>query len=544
MLAVLAPLPSPARCGGDALPLSRIAAGNGSAPREGTRVTVEATVTAAFLGRDRLDGFYLAQRPKDGALPFGLFVYAPELDADQRGAVRPGAVLRVTGRVGRYRGQRQLERLSRLSACGEGRPINPIPLELPADRARLRRLEGLPVRIDQTLTVTGNHDLAHYGSLTLSSGGRLFVDESPDDVKRRTLILDDGSHRVGPRPVPYLDGQGTRRVGSRLDGLRGVLAGTFHAFRVHPTRPPEWADGNPRRLLSAPARGQLRIAVFNIENYFTDLGRRGAKSRSALARQQGKLVAAVAGLDADILGLLEVENTAAAARRLVKAVNARMAPGERYRVAVSAAPVGDDAIRPLLLYRDSAVNRVGEGRVAERGVFERPVLLARFAAPGTRPFTVALTHFKSKGGCHGAKPPDAMTGCWNERRVAQSRALLDVLESSVDGASHRYLALGDLNAYSGEAPVAVLRRGGLADLVAGDLPRAQRYTYVYRSRSGALDHILAGTPLATDVASVRIWHINADEPAFVGYGGGRSADGPYRSSDHDPVIVDLGSAKQ
>ena len=48
------------------------------------------------------------------------------------------------------------------------------------------------------------------------------------------------------------------------------------------------------------------------------------------------------------------------------------------------------------------------------------------------------------------------------------------------------------------------------------------------------------------VTTAREWHINADEPALLDYNleNGRDPtlfdpDSPYRTSDHDPVIVGL-----
>jgi uncharacterized protein len=43
---------------------------------------------------------------------------------------------------------------------------------------------------------------------------------------------------------------------------------------------------------------------------------------------------------------------------------------------------------------------------------------------------------------------------------------------------------------------------------------------------------------------VHAWHINADEPAARDYDaagrqGGRHTPDPYRSSDHDPLVIDI-----
>ncbi|WP_258868212.1 endonuclease/exonuclease/phosphatase family protein [Alkalilimnicola ehrlichii] len=108
----------------------------------------------------------------------------------------------------------------------------------------------------------------------------------------------------------------------------------------------------------------------------------------------------------------------------------------------------------------------------------------------------------------------------------------------------RFLIVGDLNSYAREDPIVTLREAGFVDLIATHLPASQRYSYVFRGESGRLDHALATPALAADVAAVYVWHINADEPPFLGYdrpdnAAGLFAPDPFRASDHDPILVDL-----
>ena len=74
------------------------------------------------------------------------------------------------------------------------------------------------------------------------------------------------------------------------------------------------------------------------------------------------------------------------------------------------------------------------------------------------------------------------------------------------------------------------------------------YSFVFRGQSGYLDHALANASLTAQVTGVTEWHINADEPPVLDYNLERKTlsqgfslynDDPYRSSDHDPVIVGL-----
>ena len=89
-------------------------------------------------------------------------------------------------------------------------------------------------------------------------------------------------------------------------------------------------------------------------------------------------------------------------------------------------------------------------------------------------------------------------------------------------------------------------------------PTAEQHRVALNGGAGRLDHAIANTSMAAKVNRVTHWHINADEAAVTDYNtefktpalscgaGGTSlcpADPftatPYRSSDHDPVVVGL-----
>jgi predicted extracellular nuclease len=104
------------------------------------------------------------------------------------------------------------------------------------------------------------------------------------------------------------------------------------------------------------------------------------------------------------------------------------------------------------------------------------------------------------------------------------------------------MIVGDLNAYGGEDPVDALQEAGYVDLVDTGLAEADQYSYVFRGQAGYLDHALVSPKLARRVAGLDIWDINSDEARFLDYNTefnpeGFYAQDPYRSSDHDPVLV-------
>ena len=73
------------------------------------------------------------------------------------------------------------------------------------------------------------------------------------------------------------------------------------------------------------------------------------------------------------------------------------------------------------------------------------------------------------------------------------------------------------------------------------------YTYVFDGQIGYLDHALVNSDLFDMVTGTTVWHINADEPDLIDYDmsfklpaqDALYAPDPFRSSDHDPVIVGL-----
>ncbi len=509
----------------------------------GREVIVDGVVTGAFLGRERLNGFYLQQATEHG--PVGLFVYLPTPSASATRLIAPGRHLQLHARTGEYRGQVQLERVERIESCAHDQLPEPLSVDWPLSEEQLSRKEGLLLTFPQTLTVTGNYELGRYGTLALAAT-RLFRPTNMPDVtqERAVLLLDDGSYRASPSPIPYVDENGSRRTGSHIEGLTGVLARAFDAYRLHPTSEPYFVDANPRPAPLPEPGAHLRVATFNVENYFITLGQRGAGSAEALERQRAKLAAAVAGLQADILALVEVENDPRALADLIEQLSERT--GVRYRAVGGDADRGSDAIKLALIYRPDRVEAVSELHADNSAAHHRPPLAAFFRSVGGGPaFGVVTAHFKSKTGCPSRGDVDRGQGCWNQRRVEQAQAMNGFLDRLAAAEGHeRLLLMGDLNAYGAEDPIRTLTGAGLVDLMAARLPPHRRYSYVFRGESGYLDHALASPELAAAVAEVRPWPINADEPPFLGYDMPDNAAAffrpdPFRSSDHDPIAVDL-----
>lgn len=532
-------------CGEPFLPIFGIQGTGTSSPWRGEEVVTEGVVTAVFQGASELGGFFLQDPVGDGdpATSDGIFVFT---GARVPATVSVGERVRLRATVSEYYGQTQLTPLEHRS-CGVGPKLEATPLGVPlSNRASLEAWEGMFVRLQEPLTVASLQDLGRYGEILLTEGGRAFVEsslaaEGSDSEASGWLLVDDGATVSERRPVVHLPADRPLRLGDRVVAAEGVLGFSFGDFRLHPTGELLFETRNPRPS-PPPRRGALRVASFNLKNYFLTLGSRGAATPEELARQREGLVEALVGLDADVLGLVEIENDEGAATSdLVSAVNARL--GSDKYAAVPTGRLGSDAIRVALLYRPAYLTPLGRPLISF-GAHRRPPVAQTFRW-GTRHLTVVVAHFKSRS-CSGAAAAelDLGQGCFNAERTREARALVPFLRQMQERAGDSaLLLLGDLNAYPGEDPLAVLGASGLRDLLGGGIDRAAPvYSYVFDGRAGRLDHLWATSSVVSHAVAADAWHINADEapvlPAFdvAAY---VYATPPYRSSDHDPVFVDL-----
>ncbi len=576
------PLPAPPpeasfACGEAATAIAGLPRTRGQGIAQLGRVELEAVVVADF--RDGLGGFVLqsaaGEDDGDAATPEGVFV----AHDPGRGPVRVGQRLRVRGLWARSddpaESEWALRDVTDLLDCGPGEL--PAAVELAEPPADWAALSGMRVRLPGPLAVSGNDGLLRFGELLLAFGDRLYA---PTELaapgraarrleqrnRRRSLVLDDGRLESWPRALAHLPAQPSARapyrVGSTVEGVEGVIERRHRAWRLQPTAPVARVAQAPRP--DAPARGEgaVRVAGFNLLNFFNGDGRgagyptaRGAATPAEQRRQRDKLAAALRALDADLVAVMEVENDGggpdSALAELAAALRQVRGSGDWQALDHGRPGLGSDEIAVGLLYRADRVRPVGSAQVLEAPPFDRgsrvPLAQAFVAGDDGVPFTVVVNHFKSKGGCDRADGADLDQGdgqaCFNALRVASARRLADWLATDPAGTgAGQVLVIGDLNAHGREAPLRLLVAAGWTDLLAGREPPA--WTYVFRGQSARLDHALAGPELVARVLDAGTWAVNADElPGFeyAAETGGRRlyAADPWRSSDHDPVWVDL-----
>jgi predicted extracellular nuclease len=579
--------------------------GSGTAATAGT-FTIEGIVIGDFQGTGQLGGFYLQEEDADAD---GSALTSEGIFVNSLFAVNVGDRVRLTGTVQENSstpsfGQAVITpgTTGGIQVTGTGLQslVTATTVDLPTVAlGDLERYEGMLVTFPETLTVTETFNLGRFGEVVLSANGRLFnptnfIDPNDNPASgttssgssnvaavtaqqnlndRSRIILDDGSGLSNLSDVPYIDTtdanplNDTLRIGSTLTGLTGVLGFGFSNYRIQPTQTPNF-DYAPRPDVPTVG-GNLKVASFNVLNYFNGDGlgggfptSRGADSLAEFNRQRAKIIAAIDQLDADVVGLIELENdgdgTNSAIADLVNGLNAIAGAGtyDFIRLANTTGTPGTDEIKVAFIYKPSAVTPVGNAIYFNDPAFDtaRPPLAQTFRLNATgETFTPIINHFKSKSSAANL-PGDADQGdgqgLSNATRVAQANALLSFV-SQIQTASGDgdVMVIGDLNAYNEEDPIDVLRAGGLTKLV------TPTESFVFQGQTGSLDHALVTPSLLAQVTGAAKWNINADEPITLDYnddiltsGEGTAEDRndttlyaptPFRSSDHDPVLVGL-----
>lgn len=496
---------------------------------------VEGVVTA--VTESLYKGFWLQDANGDGdkTTSDGLFIYTG--DAPQ--GIEPGMQVCVAGTVKEYFNQTQLDASDKqwevLDTLGE-LPATALVVEdgETLDDA-LERHEGMKVRLtrESDLVVTRNFGFdfdAFRNNMVLSHEApnvkptQLYMAGSGDAVALAAAndanqLVIESDRKAPDGVVPYFPGldaeQGYIRIGDTVTNLEGVIGYSFHDYRLVATNALVASDFVREQDRTAAPKvfegTNLKVASFNVLNYFTsasaiggDLNvtcddqadadasngcNRGAKDAAEFALQQAKIVNALTAIDADIVGLMEVENNGfgdnGALANLVAELNAQFADSaDHYAYVIPAeadltegAFLGSDAIQVALIYRPARVELKGDARVIrmpeqhisgenpqgeirQLDKFQRDSLMQTFSLNHGETLSVAVSHFKSKGsGCYedwvagefDDDPADLQGRC-NAFRVSAAETLGNAL-ADVKG---DVIALGDFNAYAKEDPIRLL----------------------------------------------------------------------------------------
>ncbi|MEM9528639.1 MAG: ExeM/NucH family extracellular endonuclease, partial [Bacteroidota bacterium] len=376
--------------------ISQIQGSGNNSPLAGETVMVEGIVVGDFQGGDGvgLGGFFVQEEDGDAdgdpLTSEGIWVF------DDAGsvAVNIGDEVRVRGKVAEFQG---LTKIDVTEADGQVNILsknNTLPtvvsLDLPVVAiSDYERWEGMLVTLIDPVTVTSNFGLGRFGEIEVAVGGRLIQYtecNEPDASGLATflaqqqlgrLIVDDGRSGENTFPITILGGRevtatNSFRSGRILSGLTGIIDERFGqggtAYRLQATSFTS-AEGGERPNEAPAVGGEISVVGMNVLNYFTTLGSRGASNAGELARQQDKIVQAICALDADIIGLVEIENNGfgqgSALQTLIDAISTEC--GTSYAAVVvpdgndpdNAPDTGSDQIQVALIYNSATVKESG-----------------------------------------------------------------------------------------------------------------------------------------------------------------------------------------
>ncbi|ACZ23248.1 predicted extracellular nuclease [Sanguibacter keddieii DSM 10542] len=620
------PVPPPPEDAGD-LTIAQIQGTGPATPYLDQQVSTSGYVTASYP-TGGYNGFVIQEAgtgltcPAEGEASSALFVYTASAPT-----VAVGDYVDVTGVAGEYDGLTQIATPTVAPGTAEGAAPVAAECAWPATDAGRESLESMLVLPQGGFTVTNTYTTHQYGEVGLAVGdspllqptdvapyGTPAHDAVVADNAARGVVLDDGAswnYLSSPNNAsvpPYVTADGTVRVGASVEFTDPVVVDFRNGtWKLNPTSQVTPADVDAYPVVFSGERpaapdtaaigdADVTVAAFNVLNYFTTTGStvtgcssytdrtgagittntcpgngpRGAWDADNLERQQDKIVDAITRLDADVVGLMEIENSAAlgeapdeAVGTLVAALNAE-AGEDRWAFVESPADLpavaDQDVISGAIIYQTAAVTPVGEshalGTLSGAGQTfvnaREPIGQAFEPADGGKPFFVVANHFKSKsaGGASGAER-DLGQGAWNAARTAQATALATwVDETALPAVSAEagvpvedVLLLGDFNAYTHEDPLLHLYGAGYQD--ATTLEGRGELTYSYQGLNGSLDHVLLNESAAERFTGSDVWEINAPESIALEYSRFNVTAGDFyradafRSSDHDPVVVGL-----
>ena len=593
-----------------------------TSPVAGSVVTTRGRVTAAFPS----GGFagYYVQTPGTGGdltpanhpASDAVFVFSPSTVDN----VQIGDYIEITGAVSEFYGMTQVSVTSEagLTKLTEAAPeVKATGFALPAAESFRESLEGMLLAPQGPMTVSDNYSLNQYGEIGLSGGTTTLVQPTAvapygsaeytatvADNAARSIKLDDGSSTnflkdaaTKAQALPYLTATDPVRVGSPAAFKTNVVLGyANNAWKFQPLTQLTAANADtvqPARFgatrTDAPAAvgGNLKIASFNVLNYFPTTGDqvagcnfytdrdgnpitvkdgcnvRGAANAENLKRQQDKIVTAISKSGADVVSLMEVENSAQfgkhrddALAKLVDALNIAT-PGiwDYVRSPANAPPLADeDMIRTAFIFKKAVAEPLGDAIIHNDTVAfasARKPLAQVFKPVGAtddKKFIAIANHFKSKGSAATPDDTDKGQGASNLARTAQAKSLVafaDGLKASKG--TEKVFLMGDFNAYAKEDPLNVLAASGYVnqDEKAKNADGTAKHSYLFGGMTGSLDHILASPTADSAVTGADIWNINSVESVALEYSRYNSnvtnyyAPDQYRASDHDPVVVGL-----
>ena len=535
------------RCNVETTPIAAVQGDGYASTMVGSEVTVRGIITLLESGT----GFYI-EEPGSDASPTSsnaIFVEDPALSLE----AGPGQMIMVSGQVSELGEARDtltaLTGISSHQVCEVDFDLPETQIELPLNSRQREAVESMRISLDQNLTVTDVYNL-YRGEVTLSAKGALRVptEDGPPGPSAASMARKNREWSV--RTATSGATQPVLRHGATMTHTTGIM-GNSGKGQVLLLEQPLNSRLPDSPGLRAPEKNNIRVASFNLLNFFNGDGRgggfptkRGAKTFDGFLAQANRIRSAISIMQPHLLAVQELENDGfgphSAARSLLDLLN-ESGHGNWSAVETASTPIGGDVITVGLFYRSDMLATEGPAHTLDsapfRNLSRQPLAqLFRDRSTGQR-FLVAVNHLKSKGRCpktgENANQDDGQ-GCWSPARVAAAKAVSEWVNGLAGkSGTDRILILGDMNAWRSSDPISIFRNQGFTELVE-QLAGLPQYSYVYWGEAGTLDYAFASAALLPSVHHAEIWHINSVWPQKM-----ELPDPWLRSSDHDPVVVDL-----
>ena len=427
-----------------------------------------------------------------------------------------------------------------------------IKLVWPDDFKNASQYDGKLVELNQTLYVTNTGNWNKYGEITLSSKRLMSPTEValPGSAEYRNivaenefdqLILSDGSSKQYPNPRPWTGDGDYIRTGAYTNKVVGRFTIEEYGYTITPTEVPVF-EGNERPMeVVGLGDYDVKVCGFNLQIYIATEwdGEYGPASKAESDKQHAKIVKALAAIDADVFGLVEVQQGQVALEKLSNALN-EIDPSAQYTYINDGTQVYGTYTKAGYLYKASKVKPIRQLQSNDTGVKHRKKAQGfEVLATGAR-FIYMINHFKAKSGKGSGDNADKGDGqsTYNGDRVREATAVATFAKSCANYfGDNDVLVMGDLNAYSMEDPIRIFTDAGYTNLI--KKYDANGYSYSYHGTVGCLDHALANEAIEAQVTGCEVFHINTDESTVFAYDGYSYENNMYRSSDHDPVVVGL-----
>jgi len=449
------------------------------------------------------------------------------------------------------------------------------------NRTTAEKFEGMRVEILGEMLVTDNSKLMQHGELSLSGNGLAYQPTQIVDLNdaipsgtntsgnsnasvvtaintqntNNRLILDNADAAVNVIPIPYLDTNiGTIRVGATVSNIKGIMSYGFSNYRIQPIIGFQPNISTMRPTVPTFNAVDVTCVGFNVLNYFNGNGSGGgfptARGATTLANfniQRSKIIEALYQINADVVGLMEIENDGvgenSAVRDLVNGLNLKLGAdtysivndGENSQIQTT------DQIRCAIIYKSAKVTSLGVALQSSNSIFNRSPLAQVFSVISsnniTENFAFVVNHFKSKGGSGSGLDADQSDGqaAFNNTRKLQSTQLVNFINNTVLPSQtllDKFVSVGDYNAYFEEDPMDILRASNY--VVLGE---AINTSYLFGGQLGSLDHAVVSQNISSNT-EIKKWNINSSEPLFLEYNRPQTiSNSPFRSSDHDPIMV-------